>query len=114
MKTMIYEGGPPQDITAPAGGTTSGVGVLVNSYFGIAATTNVQGDVVATYPTGTFDHVAEGAGSGQAFAFGELVYWDNTNKRMTKTSSANTKIGVAVAAKLTTETTVRVRLVPSI
>ncbi|MDP3853158.1 DUF2190 family protein [Phenylobacterium sp.] len=113
MKTQISEGSPI-DITAPSGGTTSGVGVLLNLLFGIAVTTNVAGDAVAIHVSGVFDHIAEGAGSGQAFAVGELVYWDNTNKRMTKTSTSNTKVGVAVAAKLTADTTVRLRLVPTI
>ena len=53
---------------------------------------------------------AQGAGSGQAFAVGDAVYWDDTNKRMTKTSSGNTLVGAAMAAKLTAATTIRLRL----
>lgn len=100
------------DITAPSGGTTSGVGVLLNLLFGIAVTTNLVGDTVAIHTRGVFDHTKEAAGSGQAFAVGEAVYWDNTNKRMTKTSSGNKLVGVATAAALTTDTTVRLRLLP--
>ena len=51
-----------------------------------------------------------GAGSGQAWAVGDAVYWDNTNKRLTKTATDNTKVGVAVAAKATTGTIGRFRL----
>lgn len=109
MKTMISEG-DVIDFTAPSGGTTSGVGVMLNKLFLIPVTSNVQGDMVAGKASGVFDHIAEGAGSGQAFAVGEDVFWDNTNKRMTKTSSGNTKVGVAVAAKITTDVTVRLRL----
>ena len=72
----------------------------------------VEGAVVPLHTTGVFDHIKEGAGSGQAFAVGDAVYWDNTNKRMTKTSSGNTKIGYAVLAALTTDVVIRVRLVP--
>jgi predicted RecA/RadA family phage recombinase len=57
-----------------------------------------------------FDLLAEGAASGQDFAQGDLVYWDNTAKRCTKTTTSNTKIGAAMAAKVSTATTVRVRL----
>ncbi len=100
------------DITSPIGGTVSGVGVLIGSLFGIAVLTTAAGDVLPIHTTGIFDHIKEGAGSGQAFAVGDAVYWDNTNKRMTKTSSGNTKVGYAVLAALTTDVVVRVRLVP--
>lgn len=109
MKTMISSG-DVIDFTAPSGGTTSGLGVLLGSLFLIAVTTNVAGDTVAGRAEGVFDHVAEGAGSGQAFAVGDPVYWDNTAKRITKTATDNTKVGVAVAAKVTTATTVRFRI----
>lgn len=112
MKTKVSEGSP-LDITAPSGGTTSGVGVLIGTaLFGIAVTTNVQGDTVAIHTEGVFDHVAEGAGSGQAWAIGDIVYWDNTNKRLTKTSTDNTKVGVATAAKLTAATMGRFKILP--
>lgn len=100
------------DITAPAGGVTSGVAVLIGSLFGIAVTTNVAGDTVAVHTTGVFDHAKEGAGSGQAWGVGDAVYWDNTAKRLTKTSSGNTKVGYATAAALTTDTVGRFRIVP--
>lgn len=113
MKTKFSEGSII-DVTAPSGGTTSGVGVLIGAMFGIAVTTNLVGDTVSIHTGGVFDHVAEGAGSGQAFIPGDLVYWDNTAKRMTKTTTSNTKVGYAVAAKVTTDVTVRLRLVPTI
>jgi predicted RecA/RadA family phage recombinase len=109
MKTKISNRSP-LDITAPSGGTTSGVGVLIGKIFGIAITSNVAGDTCAVETDGVYDHTAEGAGSGQAWAFGDIVYWDDTNKRLTKTSASNTRVGVAVAAKVTTATTGRVRL----
>ena len=109
MKTKISSG-EVIDFTAPSGGSTSGVGVLIGALFLIAVTSNVQGDTVAGHASGVFDHTAEGAGSGQAWAVGDAVYWDNTNKRLTKTETDNTKVGVAVAAKATTGTIGRFRL----
>ena len=38
------------------------------------------------------------------------AYWDNTNKRITTTSTSNTKVGVFVGAKINGDTTARVRL----
>lgn len=106
MKTMISSG-EVLNFTAPAGGTVSGVGLLIGKLFLIAVTTNAQGDTVAGQARGVFDHPAEGAVSGQAWAVGDDVYWDATNKRLTKTATDNTKVGVAVAAKTTAATTGR-------
>lgn len=111
MKTRICNG-DVLDVTTPSGGATSGLGLLIGSLFGIAVTTTVAGDPVALHTEGVFDHVKEGAGSGQAFAVGDAVYWDDTNKRLTKTTTGNTKVGYATATALTTDTTLRFRIVP--
>lgn len=88
----------------------SGAGLLVGSIFAIASASAASGGTVEGVTVGVFDLLAEGAGSGQAFAIGEAVYWDDTAKRVTKTSTNNTKIGVAVAAKATADVVARVRL----
>ena len=44
---------------------------------------------------GVFDLTMVGS---QAWSAGDPIYWDNTAKNCTKTTSGNTKIGVAVAA----------------
>ncbi len=44
------------------------------------------------------------------FALDAAVYWDSNNKRCTSTSSGNTQIGVAHAAKTNGQTEVQVRL----
>jgi predicted RecA/RadA family phage recombinase len=113
MKTKISCGGVI-DVFAPSGGVVSGVGVLIGKLFGIPVTTQAVGETVAIHTDGVFDHVAEGAGSGQAWAVGDIVFFDATNKRLTKTATANTRVGVAVAAKLTTDTTGRFRIDPVI
>lgn len=109
MKNFVMHGDVVTAV-APSGGVVSGAGVLLNAQFGVASTSAAQGEEFEMRLTGVFDLVAEGAGSGQAFAFGELVYWDNTNKRCTKTSSGNTLIGKAMAAKLTAATSIRVKI----
>lgn len=113
MKTKISNA-DVLDVTAPSGGTVSGRGVKIGALFGIAVTSNVAGDTVAVHTEGVFDHTKEAAGSGQAFAVGDAVYWDDTAKQMTKTTTSNTKVGYAAAAALTTDTTVRLRLIPAV
>lgn len=106
MKTQISEG-EVVNFTVPSGGCTSGVGLLIGALFLIPVTSNIAGDVAAGKITGEFDHAKEGAGSGQAWAFGDDIYFDATNKRLTKTSSGNTKVGKVTAAAATTDTTGR-------
>ncbi|RZJ81099.1 MAG: DUF2190 family protein [Brevundimonas sp.] len=99
------------DVTAPSGGVTSGVGVKIGALLGIPVTSNAAGDVVAVHTTGVFDHAKT---TGEAWTVGATLYWDDTNKRFTTTSSGNTKAGYAVAAALSADTVGRVRLVPTI
>jgi predicted RecA/RadA family phage recombinase len=88
----------------------SGAGVKLGGLVGI-----VQGDVangaqgqaavkgVFTVPTDT----------GTAWNDFDTVYWDNTAKNFTKTSTSNTKCGVVVGGgKTSGATTAQVKLVP--
>jgi len=111
MKTKVSNA-DVLDITAPSGGTVSGRGVKIGALFGVAVTTNAQGDTVAVHTTGVFDHAAATHATDQAWAVGDTIYWDDTAKVMTKTSSGNTKVGYAVAAKASTAAVGRLRLVP--
>ena len=48
--------------------------------------------------------------TGQTWAQGVLIYWDNTAKNCTTTLTSNKLIGVATAAALTGDTVGNVRL----
>lgn len=113
MKTKISSG-EVVNFTAPVGGTTSGLGVKIGSLFLIPVTSNAAGDTVAGHRFGEFDHKAEGAGSGQAWAVGDDIYWDDTAKQLTKTATSNTKVGVATVAKATAAVVGRLVLVPGL
>lgn len=110
MKTRVSDDSP-LDFTVPSGGCTSGLGLLIGAIFGIAVTTQVVGDTVALHTEGVFDHPSD---TGAAWAVGDILYWDNTAKVLTKTSTSNTKVGYAVATKTSSATTGRICLVPSI
>lgn len=47
-----------------------------------------------------------------AFAVGDKLYWDATNKVLTKTSAGNTPAGICVATKAQTSATGKVKLQP--
>lgn len=75
---------------------TGGDGLLVGIIFGIAAYQVASGTPVETCTTGVFRINALSTDVG---AQGAAVYWDNTNRRVTTSSSGNTAIGALVVAK---------------
>ena len=93
-------------LTAPYA-VASGAGLLVGSLFGVALSAAANGASVQAQRVGVWtlpklqaDDVTAGA----------KLYWDNTNKRLTLTSSGNTLVGAATAAAGTSATTVSVLL----
>lgn len=105
--TNYVQEGETVTLTAPAT-VTSGSGALVGSHlFGVALADITSGDDGEFALEGVWDLLAVTL---DTFALGARVYWDNSAKKCTSTSTSNSLIGVAVAAKLNTETTVRVRL----
>ena len=113
MKNYVQEG-QALDLIAPTGGVVSGVAYKLGAIIAVAAITAGVGVGFVGYTEGVYDLAAEGAASAQDLAVGDLVYYDATNKRVTKTLTANTLCGVAVAVKATLATVARVKLVPTI
>lgn len=74
---------------------TAGQGVKVGQIFGVCTNGALSGaeDVVCT--EGVYEITKVGT---QAWTVGALVYWDNTNKRLTTSASGNVLVGVAVEA----------------
>jgi predicted RecA/RadA family phage recombinase len=108
MKNFVQDGDVLDGLTAPYQ-VASGGGVLVGTnIFGVAVKDAANAATDLTIKTnGVFDITALGTDTG---AVGAIMYWDNTNKRLTTTASGNTKVGVLVAAKANGETAARVRL----
>ncbi len=93
MKNYVQPGNTIT-LTAPYA-VASGDGLLVGSIFGVAAGTAAIGEAVEAALTGVYDLKKVAS---QAWAAGDKVYWDNTAKEATKTTTSNTLIGVAVVA----------------
>lgn len=85
----------------------SGAGFKVGSIIAIAAYTALSGANVEGQVEGVFD-VAKATGAG--WSVGDAIYWDDSAKKFTTTSSGNTKAGVAVLTAASGDTTGRVRL----
>lgn len=85
----------------------SGEGALVGSIFGVACTDVDSGDDGEFAVEGVFSLKKTSA---QAWTVGVAIYWDDSNKECTTTSSGNTKIGVATEAAANPSSTGKVRL----
>ncbi|MCC6366845.1 MAG: DUF2190 family protein [Bryobacterales bacterium] len=107
MKNYVQHG-ETITLTAPYA-VSSGGGALVGSIFGVASADYANAAEGEFQTCGVFDLTRETGGS-TGFSAGALIYWDNTNKRITKTSSGNKLIGVAVKDAADGDATGRVRL----
>ena len=88
----------------------AGEAAIVGNIFGVAV------DDVANGATGQF--ATEGIFTlpknvTQAMTQGQRVFWDNTNKNLTTTSTANVCVGCVTAAALAADTTVPLLIEPS-
>lgn len=105
MKNFV-QSGHLVDWTADAT-ILSGQVIKAGSLIGVASNGGVSGDVIPLMVGGIYDYAKNSA---EAWAFGDTVYWDDTNKVFTKTSSGNTKAGVAVAVAANPSASGRLRL----
>lgn len=74
---------------------------------GIAAAKIAVGDVGSVEVVGVHQLAAE---SGVAFEFGDDLYWDNTNKRLSKTSAGNCYAGWCFSQKASAAVTACVKI----
>lgn len=80
----------------------SGVGVQVGSgLFGVAAATYASGATGVIVREGVFTGLAKTSGTGEAFAVGDRLFWDNSTKKLTKTSTGNLQVGLCLEAAAT-------------
>lgn len=101
MTTKFVQPGEVIDYTAGAN-IASGQVVLMGARIGVALKAIANGETGPMQVTGVFniaklstDNMAQGA----------LLYWDNTNSRLTTTASGNTLAGFAAAAAAASATT---------
>ena len=92
MKTFIQHG-DCITVPAPAGGTNSGELYKVGAIIGVAATTELVGAPVVLKLDGVFGLTKTSA---QAWAVGDLVYMNTTNRVLTNVSATGlVLVGVA-------------------
>lgn len=107
MRNFIQDG-DSLTVTAPYA-VSSGAGVQVGTaLFGVATATAANAAEVVIKTAGVFDLAAK---TTDTCSVGAKLYWDNTNKELTTTSSGNLACAIALVAKVNPDTTARVLLV---
>lgn len=106
MKTYVQPG-HTLTITAPAGGVTSGQGVLIGTLFGIAHADAAEGAEAELLTEGVVEVAKTSA---LQIDVGDRLFWDATNKVVNKTATAQVCVGVAVSAAANPSATVKLKL----
>ena len=106
MNNYVQPGNALQ-VTMPAA-KTKGDAVLVGTkLFGVAVDTYSSGQEGVIWTSGVFDIAKT---TGQAYAAGAAVWWNDTTARLTSGTGANVEAGVVVVAAGSSDLTARVRI----
>lgn len=106
MTTKFVQPGDVIDYTAGSN-IVAGQVVLIGARIGVALQDIANGKVGSVAMTGVF---TINKLSTDVVAAGALLYWDNSNSRLTVTSSGNTLAGYAVAAAGNGVATVNIKI----
>ncbi len=104
MKNFVFSG-KTIDVTLAAA-VVSGAAMLIGTLLGVAVTSGGIGDVVVFNTEGVYD-LPKAAG---AITIGVNVYWDDTAKNITTTSSGNTLVGKCWVGAAGGDATVSVKI----
>lgn len=111
MKNLVQKG-DVLGVTAPYD-LTSGVLFVVGALIGVAQNDALSGASAQMVNGGqVFNDLAKA--TGETWADGDVLYWDATNKRLTKTSSGTTKAAIARSVEISGATTGTAKLLPNL
>lgn len=110
MKNYLQPG-DVVDLPAPVGGCVSGGAYLIGSMFVVAVNTAAAAEIAAFRRRGAY---TLDKATGETWAVGDAIYWDNTAKKCTKTTASNKAIGHAIAVQASADTSGKVVLSPTV
>jgi predicted RecA/RadA family phage recombinase len=109
MKNFVQPGNV-LDYTIPSATTIEpGDVVVVNDLLGVAAKGGTTGDVIPVYLEGVYELDKT---TGTAHNQGDVLYWNSSTDKTTKTATGNKPIGYAFTAAASGATSNRVLLAP--
>jgi predicted RecA/RadA family phage recombinase len=94
MKNFLQDG-KTITLTAPTGGVTGGLFYKIGLFFGCAAFSAAEAASFELCRSGAFTGVPKA--TSETWAEGELLYWDDSAKKFTKTSTSNSKQAIVLA-----------------
>lgn len=113
MKSLIRDDADTITLTAPTGGWVKDELIIIRTgtsgLCGVVTNTVAAGEEVAVKVKGEFELPAN-AGTGLTFAVGDILYRKASDKKLTKTSTSNTRAGYCTAAKTALGTSARFML----
>lgn len=107
MTTKFVQPGEVIDYTAGANIASGQVVLLGGARIGVALKAIANGETGPMRVTGVFNIAKLSTDNINQFA---LLYWDNTNSRLTTTASGNTLAGFAAAAAAASTTSVNIKI----
>ncbi len=100
MKNYIQHG-DTLPLTAPSGGVVSGVPYLIGSIFGMADNSAAEGVQFELRRKGVMKLPKK---TGETWAEGDSLYWDNVALALTKTAGSLKKVAIATAVAASGDT----------
>lgn len=107
MTTKFVQPGEVIDYTAVANIASGQVVLLGGARIGVALKAIANGETGPMQVTGVFNIAKLSTDNINQFA---LLYWDNTNSRLTTTASGNTLAGFAAAGAAASTTSVNIKI----
>jgi predicted RecA/RadA family phage recombinase len=77
---------------------TVGQVAKVGSIIGVSYNTYASGATGVLTRTGIFTNLAKASGATEVWAQGDVLYWDDSAKNLTKNSTGNTRAGTVIDA----------------
>lgn len=118
MSNTFVGEGDRLEVTAPTGGITSGQTIVVRSgatgMVGIAVADAAAGETASVDITGIHRVAKDTTTGAGVMAFGDTVYWDVAAAKFSTQVSANVPAGIAAKAAGASDTTVDIRLIPTV
>lgn len=105
-EAVEFQKGGAIDVTLSTAVAVGGI-IAFSGMIGVAATAGETGEVIAVYIEKVWTVNAKTA---DVIVVGDVLYWDSTNKELTKTSTSNTKAGRAMSVKGAVAGTVNIKL----
>jgi len=111
MKNYLQHG-ETLSLAAPSGGVVGGLPYLIGALFGVATHDAAEAALFEFRLKGVFSDLAKVTGT--AWVAGDVLYWDNSAKKLTKVAASNRAVAIAALDAASGDTVGSALLVPDL